>query len=104
MSVLPRASGLDEANIDIAIFDPVLNLLRYELWTIVALDNRRCSVEFDELLEDTNDLDRSQVPRALDSESSAGELIDHRQKPKRLSIGRLICHEVVTPHVVRVHG
>ena len=44
MPILPGAPGVDEADADLTIFDPVLDLLRYEFGTVVALDRRRRSL------------------------------------------------------------
>ena len=45
MPVLPRASRVDEAGVDASVLDPLLNLLRYELGAIVALDRGRFSMQ-----------------------------------------------------------
>ena len=100
VTVLPRTAWLDEPDSDAPLLDPLLHLLRYEFRAVVALDRRRYPVELDELLEHANDIDRGQVPRALDPQRTARVLVDHRQEPKRSSIRRLVGDEVVAPDVV----
>ncbi len=70
MSVLPRASRIDEARVDAAILDPLLELLRNELRTVVALDRGRSSIKLNELIEYANDIERGQVPCTLVTELS----------------------------------
>ena len=78
MSVLPRAAGIDETGVDVVILDPLLNLLRDELRTIIAFDRRWFSMKFNQLIEHANDIERGQVPSALDPKCPSGELVDHR--------------------------
>ena len=77
MFVLPRTAGVNEACIDVSIFDPLLDLLRYELETVVAFDRGRFSVQLNELIEHANDIERREMTRALDPKCSSGELVDH---------------------------
>jgi hypothetical protein len=104
VAVLPWTTGLDKTGRDVSIFDPLLHLFRDELRAIVALDRGRRSVQFNQLLKNSHDRHRRQVTRALNPKGSTGELINDCQKPKRLSIGRLIRNEVVAPHVIRILG
>jgi hypothetical protein len=102
MSVLPRTSGLDETNAYSLIFDPFLDLLRNELGTVIALHRPRSSVKFNELLENTNHIDRSEMSRTLDPKSASSELVDDREEAQCLPIRCLIRDEVVAPDVVRI--
>ena len=102
MSVLPRTSGLDETNAYSLIFDPFLDLLRNELGTVSAVHRPRNSVKFNELLENTNHIDRSEMSRTLDPKSASSELVDDREKAQCLPIRCLIRDEVVAPGVVRI--
>ena len=102
MSVLPRATRINESGIDASIFDPLLDLLRDELGAVVALDRGRFSVQLDELIEDANNIERREMTRALDPKRTPSELINDRQESKRLSVARLIRDEVVAPDVVRI--
>jgi hypothetical protein len=61
MPVLPRAARVDETGVDVSIFDPLLNLLRYELGTIVAFDRRWFPVKLNELLEHANNIERGEM-------------------------------------------
>ena len=92
VTILPRALRLDESCIDAAIFDPLLDFLRHELRTVVALHNAWLPVELHELFKNPHHIDRSQMPCTLDPSPSPRELIDHRQETERLSIARLIRH------------
>ncbi len=97
MPILPWAARIDKTGVDVSLLDPLLNLLRDELGTIVAFDRGRLSVQLNELIEHANNIERGQMTCALDPERTPSELVDHRQESKRLSVARLIRDEVVAP-------
>jgi hypothetical protein len=104
VAVLPRASRINESSVTAAALDPVLHLLRHELASVVALHHPGRAVQLDELIENANHIHRRELTGALDPESLARELIDHRQETKRSPVDRLIRHEVVAPHVIRMQS
>ena len=104
MSVLPRTCPFDKEDADVSLFDPFLNFLRNELRTVVALDRGQFSMKLNELIEHANDIERGQVPCALDPQSPTSELIDDGQEPNRLPVRRLVRDEVVAPDMVRILG
>ena len=104
MPVLPRTPWLDETDANPATFDPLLDLLRDELRTVIALHRRWSAVNFNELIKHADHIDGGEMSGALDPHSTTTKLIDDGQESKCFPVRRLVRDEVVDPDVVRILG
>jgi len=104
VAVLPGTAGINEANLDEPIFDPLLNLLCYELRAVITLHSRRRSVKLNQLIKNAYHIHRSQIPCTLDPKRTPCEFVDYRKESKRLPVGCLVRDKVVAPNVVRILG
>ena len=79
MSVLLRTRRLNKTDTDPSIPDPLLDLFRNKLWTVIALHSRRSAVKFNELIEHANQIVRREMTCALDAHSMRTKIIDAPQ-------------------------
>jgi hypothetical protein len=100
-AILPRLAGLDQRGADPLRDDPGQDRLRHELRAVVAAQEGRCAALTDQARQDFDHTWRADTAIDIDRQSFLGELVGHRQTLELLTIGTMIEHEIIRPHLVR---
>src|SRR5208283_5174394 len=99
-TVLPRAAGFDESDLDAGLHQPFLKIMGNELRSVVATQVQRLSMDFDQGPERGDHVDRAEAVTGDDVQAVVTELVDDGQKLHGRPVRGHVEDDVDAPYVI----